>query len=114
MSQQTAAFEPRSSNGAIASSPQAIKQLQTDLGAANPEGPSRAAAAIMSVTFDLPVASDITDKSQVSLSAEGSLGLICFNSFTKVGGIFINKMKKTSRLQWDFLPRASELAVKEG
>lgn len=40
----------------------------------------------MSATFDLPFAADVTGKSQVSPSAEGSHGLICFNSFTKVGG----------------------------
>lgn len=45
----------------------------------------------MSATFDLPFAADVTGKSQVSLSAEGSRGLICFNSFTKVGGKFNNK-----------------------
>lgn len=39
----------------------------------------------MSATFDLPFAADVTVKSQVRLSAEGSHGLICFNSFTKVG-----------------------------
>lgn len=40
----------------------------------------------MSATFDLPFAADVTGKSQVRLSAEGSHALICFNSFTKVGG----------------------------